>query len=127
LPLSKETKSIAVIGPLGDSKNDMIGSWSGDGKADDAVTLLAGIKTAVPGATVTFAKGCDVKGDSNEGFAEAVRVAQQADVVVMAVGESADMSGEAASRSSLDLPGRQLDLLKAVQQTGKPIVAVLMN
>ena len=127
LPLSKQTKSIAVIGPLGDSKNDMIGSWSGDGRADDAVTLLAGIKTAAPGATVTYAKGCDVNGDSTEGFAEAVRVAQQADVVVMAVGESADMSGEAASRASLDLPGRQLDLLKAIQQTGKPVVAVLMN
>ena len=127
LPLSKQTKSIAVIGPLGDSKTDMIGSWSGDGKAEDAITLLAGIKSAVPGATVTYAKGCDVNSDSSDGFAEAVRVAQQADVVVMAVGESADMSGEAASRSSLDLPGRQLDLLKAIQQTGKPMIAVLMN
>ena len=127
LPLSKDTKSIAVIGPLADSKNDMIGSWSGDGKADDAITLLAGIKAAVPAATVTYEKGCDVKGDSSDGFAEAVRAAQQADVVVMAVGESADMSGEAASRASLDLPGRQLDLLKAIQQTGKPIIAVLMN
>ena len=127
LPLRKETKSIAVIGPLGDSKTDMIGSWSGDGKADDAVTLLAGIKSAAPSATVTYAKGCDVKSDSSEGFAEAVRIAQQADVVIMAVGESADMSGEASSRSSLDLPGRQLDLLKAIQQTGKPMVAVLMN
>ncbi|HEX7295938.1 MAG TPA: glycoside hydrolase family 3 N-terminal domain-containing protein [Pyrinomonadaceae bacterium] len=127
LPLSKQTKSIAVIGPLGDSKTDMIGSWSGDGKADDAVTLLAGIKSVAPNATVAYAKGCDVNGDSSEGFAEAVRIAQQADVVVMAVGESADMSGEAASRSSLDLPGRQLDLLKAIQQTGKPMIAVLMN
>ena len=127
LPLSKQTKSIAVIGPLGDSKTDMIGSWSGDGKAEDAVSLLAGIKSAAPSATVTYAKGCDVNGDSSEGFAEAVRIAQQADVVVMAVGESADMSGEAASRSSLDLPGRQLDLLKAIQQTGKPMIAVLMN
>jgi len=127
LPLRKETKSIAVIGPLGDSKTDMIGSWSGDGKADDAVTLLAGIKSAVPRATVTYSKGCDVNGDSSDGFGEAFRVAEQADVVVMAVGESADMSGEAASRSSLDLPGRQLDLVKAIKQTGKPMVVVLMN
>jgi beta-glucosidase len=127
LPFRKDTKSIAVIGPLGDSKTDMIGSWSGDGKADDAITLLAGIKSAAPNAAVTYAKGCDVKSDSSEGFAEAVRIAQQADVVVMAVGESADMSGEASSRSSLDLPGRQFDLLKAIQQTGKPMVAVLMN
>jgi beta-glucosidase len=127
LPLRKDTKSIAVIGPLADSKVDMIGSWSGDGKAEDAVTLLAGIKNLAPAATISYAKGCDVNGDSTDGFAEAVRIAQQADVVVMAVGEAADMSGEAASRSSLDLPGRQLDLLKAIQQTGKPIVAVLMN
>jgi beta-glucosidase len=127
LPLSKTTKSIAVIGPLADSKLDMIGSWSGDGNAEDAVTLLAGIKTAAPGAKVTYAKGCDVNSESTEGFSEAVKVAKQADVVVMAVGESADMSGEAASRASLDLPGRQLDLLKSIQQTGKPVVAVLMN
>lgn len=127
LPLRKDTKSIAVIGPLGDSKADMIGSWSGDGKAEDAVTLLEGIKTAVPSAKISYAKGCDVNSDSTAGFSDAVDLAKKADVVIVAVGESADMSGEAASRSSLDLPGRQLDLLKALQATRKPIVAVLMN
>lgn len=128
LPLSKIVKSIALIGPLADNQQDMIGSWTGDGKAADVVTLLAGIKAKVsPSTKITYAKGCDVNGDSADGFDAAVRAARSSDVVVIAVGESADMSGEASSRSSLDLPGRQLDLVKAVQATGKPTIVVLMN
>jgi beta-glucosidase len=128
LPLNKDVRSIAVIGPLGDSKKDMIGSWSGDGRADDAVTLLEGIRAKVsPQTKVVYAKGCEVTGDNTDGFNEAVRVAGNADVVVLAIGESADMSGEARSRSSLDLPGRQLDLARAIQATGKPVAVVLMN
>ncbi|HEX8494729.1 MAG TPA: glycoside hydrolase family 3 N-terminal domain-containing protein [Pyrinomonadaceae bacterium] len=128
LPLEKFRGTIAVIGPLADSQKDMIGSWSGDGNAADAVTLLAGLRAkAGIGVQVTYAKGCEIDGDSTAGFAEAVATARAADVVVVAVGESAEMSGEAASRSSLDLPGRQLDLVKALHATGKPIVVVLMN
>jgi len=128
LPLSKDVKSIALIGPLADSQADMIGSWSGDGNAADAVTLLAGIKAKVsPQTKINYARGCEVRGDSTEGIEEAVRAARKSDVAIVAVGESADMSGEASSRSSLDLPGRQLDLVKAVQATGKPVVVVLMN
>lgn len=128
LPLDKNIKSIALIGPLADDQLDVIGSWTGDGSATDAVTLLAGIKTKVSSGTkINYAKGCDVNGDSTEGFDEAVRAARKSDVAILAVGESADMSGEASSRSSLDLPGRQLDLVKAVQATGKPVIVVLMN
>jgi beta-glucosidase len=128
LPLSKDVKSIALIGPLADAQQDMIGPWNGDGNAADAVTLLAGIKAKVSPATkINYARGCDIKGEAIEGFDEAVRAARKSDVVIVAVGESADMSGEASSRSSLDLPGRQLDLVKAVQATGKPVVVVLMN
>lgn len=128
LPLAKTLKSIAVIGPLADSQKDVIGSWTGDGKPEDAVTLLAGIKSKVaPQTTVRYAKGSEVSDDSTAGFDEAVRIARDSEAVIIAVGESADMSGEAASRSSLDLPGRQLDLVKAVQATGKPVVVVLMN
>jgi beta-glucosidase len=105
----------------------MLGSWTGDGKPEDAVTLLEGLKAKVPQARISYAKGCAVGCDNIDGFAEAVRAAKDSDVVIIAVGESADMSGEAASRSSLDLPGRQLDLVKAVQATGKPTVVVLMN
>lgn len=128
LPLSKDLNSIAVIGPLADNQIDPLGSWTGDGNAKDVVTLLAGIKAKVsPGTKVNYAKGCEIEGDSATGFAEAVRVAQVSDVVVVAVGESAAMSGEASSRSSLDLPGGQLELVKALQATGKPVVVVLMN
>ncbi|HXG92554.1 MAG TPA: beta-glucosidase BglX [Blastocatellia bacterium] len=128
LPLDKNIKSIAVIGPLADSQQDMIGSWSGDGRKEDAVTLLEGIRAkASPTTKIIYARGCDVAGDSTEEFNEAVRAARQSDVAILAVGESADMSGEASSRASLDLPGRQLDLAKAVIATGKPVVVVLMN
>jgi beta-glucosidase len=128
LPLSKTLKAIAVVGPLADSQKDVIGSWTGDGKPEDAVTLLAGIKSKLsPQTIVTYARGCEINDDSTSGFAEAVRIARESDVVIVAVGESAEMSGEAASRSSLDLPGRQLDLVRALQATGKPVVVVLMN
>jgi beta-glucosidase len=128
LPLSKTLKSIAVIGPLADSQKDMIGSWSGDGRAGDAVTLLAGIKAKVgPRVKVSYAKGCEINDDSTAGFDEALKAARGADVAIVAVGESAEMSGEAASRSSLDLPGRQLELVKALHATGKPVIVVLMN
>jgi beta-glucosidase len=127
LPIPKTVKSIAVIGPLADDKTDMIGSWSGDGQSKDAVTLLAGIKAKTPSAAIAYAKGCEIEGDSTAGFDEAVRAAQKSDVVVVAVGEAAAMSGEAASRSSLDLPGQQTNLIKALQATGKPVVVVLMN
>lgn len=128
LPLSKQVGSIAVIGPLADDRQAPLGPWSADGRKEDVVTLLAGIKAKVSPATkIFYAKGCEIDGDSTEGFAEAVRIARQSDVVIVAVGESAEMSGEAASRSSLDLPGRQLDLVKAVHATGRPTVVVLMN
>ena len=127
LPLAKNVGSIALIGPLGDDRANMMGNWIGDGKADDVVTLLAGLKAALPGAAITFTRGADITGASTAGFEEAAAAARRADVVVMAVGESGDMSGEATSRSSLDLPGAQLDLVKAVQAVGKPVVVVLFN
>jgi beta-glucosidase len=105
----------------------MIGSWSGDGRADDAVSVLQGIKTKLPQIKINYAKGCEINCDQTSGFADAVNAAKSSEVAVVVVGESADMSGEAASRSSLDLPGRQLDLVKAIQESGKPTVVVLMN
>ncbi len=128
LPLNKNVRSIAVVGPLADDQVDVLGSWTGDGNAADAVTLLAGIKAKVSSTTkINYAKGCDIDGSSTAGFDDAVRVARESDLVIVAIGESAAMSGEASSRSSLDLPGRQLDLVKALQATGKPVVVVLMN
>jgi len=132
LPLGKEVRSIAVIGALAENQADMLGSWSGDGRKEDAVTLLEGIRAKVPRTTkVTYAKGCAVSGtdETNETLSidEAVRAARESDVAIVAVGESADMSGEAASRASLDLTGRQLELVKAVVAVGKPVVIVLIN
>jgi beta-glucosidase len=128
LPLNKSIRSIAVIGPLADDRRAPLGWWSGDGKTADTVTPLAGIKAKVSSETkVSYAKGCDTQGDSTEGFAEAVAAARDSDVAIVFVGETAEMVGEAASKSSLDLTGRQMDLVKAVQATGKPTIVVLIN
>lgn len=128
LPLDKNVKSIAVIGPLADDRRAPLGPWNGDGREENTVTMLAGIKAGVSAQTkVGYAKGCDIKGDSDAGFGEAVALAKESDVALVFVGESDEMGGEAASRSSLDLPGRQMDLVKAIQATGKPTVVVLVN
>ena len=128
LPLNKNVGSLAVIGPLADDRRAPLGWWSGDGKDTDTVTALAGIKAKVsPQTKVTYAKGCEVLGDSDAGFAEAVATARQSEVALVFVGEAKEMVGEAASRSTLDLPGRQMDLVKAIQATGKPTIVVLIN
>ncbi len=135
LPLdpSKET---AVIGPLAKNQHDMLGPWWGAGRDTDAVTVFDGINEQSPGAT--FAEGCKLSNTepphtdpegcgSDAGFAEAVAVAQAADQVVLALGETREMSGEAAARSTLDLPGRQEELIQAIKATGKPFAVVLFN
>ncbi|MCA1575905.1 MAG: glycoside hydrolase family 3 C-terminal domain-containing protein [Acidobacteria bacterium] len=128
LPLPNNVKSIAVIGPLADDRRAPLGWWAGDGREENTITPLAGLKAKVsPQTMVLYAKGSDVTGDSTAGFEQAVAVAKQSDVAVVFVGETHEMVGEAASRSTLDLPGRQLDLVKAVQATGKPTVVVLVN
>jgi beta-glucosidase len=127
LPLRKDLKAIAVIGPLGDDRAGMLGSWTGDGRVEDAITVVAGLRAKYPGASITYTTGCAVTGGSDAGFAEAVKAAKSADAVVLALGESADMTGEASARSSISLPGRQLDLAKAVFLAGKPTIVVLIN
>jgi beta-glucosidase len=127
LPLNKQTKNIAVIGPLADSKRDMIGGWSAAGDGDKAESLLDGIRAKLPGANVTYAKGCEVTGSSEEGFDMAIAAAKRADIVILAIGEPAWMTGEATSRTDIGLPGMQQQLAEAIVKTGKPIVAVLFN
>lgn len=126
LPLDKAKKTILVVGPLADSPMDMLGTWRAAGDETKAVTLLQALKEYQPAMNVIYARGADVKGGDRTGFGSAVNLAKTADVVVMAIGESADMSGEAASRSELGLPGVQLELFEAMKATGKPIVAVVM-
>jgi beta-glucosidase len=127
LPLSKNLKKIAVIGPLGKSEKDMQGFWSIAWEKDNLVSLYQGLKNKVGNQTeLLYAKGCEVADSSKTGFAEAVEVAKQADVVIMAVGEAFDMSGEAKSRANIHMPGVQEDLIKAIQATGKPVVVLVM-
>ncbi len=128
LPLNKNIKSIAVIGPLADSRDDYLGTWACMGRSEEVVTILEGLrKNVASGTMIQYAKGCDVLDEDNTDFAEAVAIAEQSDVVIAVVGESRDMSGEAASRTSLDLPGKQKELLEVLYETGVPIVVVLMN
>jgi len=128
LPLGATRHTLAVIGPLADDHVAALGSWAGRGDPHDAVTPLEGIKTrAGTGSEVRYAKGCDILDTATGGFAEAVALARQADVALLVLGEAGDMSGEAASRSSLGLPGVQQQLLEAVQATGTPVVLILMN
>jgi beta-glucosidase len=128
LPLSKNIRQLAVIGPLAHAKREMIGAWSAAGDWKKSVTLLEGIRSTVSAKTnVLYAKGCNISDDSTKYFAEAIRVAKMAEVVVLAVGEGAWMTGEAASRSSLNLPGIQQKLVEEIVKTGKPVVIVLMN
>jgi beta-glucosidase len=128
LPLSKSGQKIALIGPLADSQADLLGSWHAAGSAEDAITLKTALEDMLaPSSTLLHARGCEVEGEDRSGFPEALAAARQADVAVLAVGENWWMSGEAASRSELDLPGVQLELIKAIKETGTPVVVVLMN
>jgi beta-glucosidase len=140
LPLTKGN-TIAVIGPLGDNQHDMLGPWWGKGEDKDAVTVFQGVKAQNTGGTTTFAAGCTIAdkeppnntpadecGDDS-GFAAAEAAARGADQIVLALGESRGQSGEAASRSEIDLPGKQEELLARIKAAapGKPIVVVLFN
>ena len=125
LPLKKGQK-IALIGPLADNKSELIGNWNGAGNANDCVSLREGFSPA-QGSLVVYAKGCDLEVTDRSGFAAALKAAQNADVVVIAVGEGAMMSGEAGARAELGLPGIQEELVLELCKTGKPVVVILMN
>lgn len=161
LPFGPQVKKVALLGPLADDPRAILGSWSGDGRPQDSVTLKEALEAR--GLEVLYARGVAIEGpgvtgnyddrpvDSNaggtnvagsqgidprrlatapeppDGIARAVALARQAQAVILVVGETAEMSGEAASRTTLDLPGRQLELVQAMHATGKPYVVVLMN
>jgi beta-glucosidase len=114
LPISKATKAIAVIGTLANSKNEMNGNWSGDGQPNDPITILEALKQKYPQTRVRYEPGCDPTCETDAGFARAVEAAKASDFTILVVGESAAMSGEASSRSDIGLPGKQLDLVKAI-------------
>jgi beta-glucosidase len=128
LPLRKDLRSIAVIGPLADSPADQMGCWTFDGKPEDVRTPLSAIREAVSAATqVCHAPGLSSDRSSDtSGFEEAVRATRGAEAAVVFVGESAGLSGEAHCRAFLDLPGAQQQLVEAIHATGTPTVVVVM-
>ncbi|MFT4203662.1 MAG: beta-glucosidase BglX [Chitinophagaceae bacterium] len=147
LPL-KKNGTIALVGPLADSRRNMLGTWSVSGEWEKAVTVKEGLENAVNGkAKIIYAKGANISDDTvfnrkvnvfgeeisidekspEQLIQDAVAAAKQSDVVVAVVGEAADMSGESSSRSNINIPKSQRNLLKALVATGKPVVAVLYN
>jgi beta-glucosidase len=127
LPLRQDARSIAVIGPLADARRDLEGGWIVESSAATMASLVDAVRThAVSGTRVAYAAGCDVACRDTAGFAAALDLARASDVVVLAVGESWDMSGEAKSRTHPDLPGRQAELFDALKAIGKTPVVVIM-
>ena len=128
LPLSKQTKRIALVGPLANNRAEVMGSWKARGEDKDVVTVLEGIKNKLgSGAEVNYVQGCDFLDPSTSEFSAALEAAKQSDVVIAIVGEKALMSGESRSRAVLRLPGKQEALLDTLRKAGKPLVVVLMN
>ena len=149
LPLAKDVKKVALIGPFADDRSEMLGTWSAQGRPADVVTLAEGIRAKLAaGSQLTVVAGCAINtqlrtktltdgtivpddeamesGDAPQ-FAAAVQAAQAADVVIMAVGEPRGWTGECGSRAHLGLTGQQQVLFDAVAATGKPIVAVVFS
>jgi len=146
LPLSRQLKHIALIGPLGDDTNDLLGCWCARGRSRDVVSMASGIRAKLaPDAEVTVIHGCDLPGvernpdgslaarnrspsaSGEAAFGQAVEAARRADAIIMALGEPDSWSGENASRSSLDLPADQMALFNAIAALGKPVVVILIN
>lgn len=139
LPLSRDVRRLAVIGPLADDRENMLGNWTGDGRPEDVITILEGIRRAVsPGTTVTSAPGVRLDltvlardatprdAEEDRMIEEAVAAARAADAVLLVLGETGAMSGEAASRAFIGLPGRQLELAERVIAAGRPTAVVLL-
>ncbi len=141
LPLNSTIKSIAVIGPLADDKDTPIGNWRAQGETDSAVSLLEGVKNAVgKNVKVSYAKGADlgvgersflmpleINKTDRSGFAEAIKKAKNADLVIMALGEDAFQSGEGRSQVNIDLAGLQQELLEEIHKVNPNMVLVLIN
>ena len=146
LPVSHQAKTIALIGPLAEETGDLLGCWAGPGRWQDVVSLAAGLRAKLAaGSELKIVRGCEITGTAKitkrldgtsvteaaaaggEDFAEAVSAAKAADVVILALGEPGGWTGENSSRSTLGLPGRQMELFDAVVAAGKPVIVVLIN
>jgi len=127
LPLKSDYQKIALVGPLADAGRDMMGAWSAAGEWERNISLLKGMNSHFTKGQVSYKKGCEINDTARSGFAEALAICANADVVICALGEAATQSGEASSRSDIRLPGVQEELLKAIKRTGKPVIVVLFN
>jgi len=128
LPLPGNAKTFALVGPLAADRANMLGSWAGQGHPADVITLRAALTTKVGAQNVHYAKGSEFLGGSDSQLEEAVKAAEQSDVAILALGENGpEMTGEAASRAFLGLPGRQEELLEKVVATGKPVVLLIFS
>ncbi len=123
-----KVRRLALIGPLADDHQQILGCWSWTGRADDGESLLDGLKQVLPPQVeLRHVTGCDLIGEQPADFTEAVAAARESDLAVLVLGEGQFMSGEAHSRAYLNLPGQQQALLEAVHATGTPIIVVLMS
>ncbi|MBC7885532.1 MAG: beta-glucosidase BglX [Saprospiraceae bacterium] len=129
LPIKKSVKKVLIAGPLADDKNNLIGAWSGSGEARHCVSLLEGIKQNLKATDIRieYIKGCEIEGSDKSNFESVLAKVKDADMVILAIGENKDMSGEAAARSMIRIPGVQEELLKEIRSSGKPIVTIVMN
>jgi beta-glucosidase len=127
LPLSPQIKRLAMIGPLAAAPGEMLGSWASAGKTEDVVSILEGLKAALPQCQIDHAAGVDIAGENTDGISAAVDLCSGAEAIVLCLGESAAMSGEAASRVDIGLPGRQRALAEAILALGKPVVVTLSS
>lgn len=128
LPVSKNINSIAVIGPFANAKDDPLGPWKQEGDSINVITIIEGIKNKLgSNANIIYEQGCSINSNSRSGFSDAYKAAENSDLVLLCLGESRQMSGEARNRTSLNLPGVQEELAKEIFKTGKPIVVVITN
>jgi beta-glucosidase len=128
LPLGAAVKSVALIGPLADDAQIMLGSWGAQGRAEDVVTLRKSLVERLGEPRIRYAKGSEMSTATDAQIKAAVEAAKNSDVVILALGENGpQMTGEAASRAQPDLPGRQQQLLEAVVATEKPVVLILFS
>ena len=129
LPVSNNIKKILLTGPLAADKENLTGVWSASGEGRHCVSLLEGMQNNPRSKTIRIEhlKGCDFESDDRSGFNAVLKAAEDADIIILAIGENKEMSGEAASRAMIRIPGVQEELLKALKASGKPIITVVMN
>ena len=127
LPISAQIRRMALIGPLAAAPGEMLGPWASAGRPEEAISILEGLKAALPHCRIDCDPGIEIAGEDARGISAAVERCSDAELIVLCLGEAAAMSGEAASRTDLGLPGRQRELAEAVLSLGKPVVALLSS